>query len=297
MRAGIDLDWAQLLELRAYARSRARPSQQGLSGQHHSRRGRGLIFDQVRRYQHGDDSRSIDWRVTARTGSLHTRVLCEERQHPLHLLLDLRSSLFFGSRRCLKAFLLMQLASILGWRGQAQQDPIRVSLLTDNGLLNLGRGNRRQDWLQILQRLLDHYQQQLTATPAAQPTPLMALIDSLAAASTAPTLHLLLSDWQDLDARHLGPLQALAQRQPLWLVRIQDPFDQALPEPDLVLSDGRQQRFIGRHQHSERLAWQQASLARQLLWQQLSQSSGIRCLDCSNAEPLEQHLQTLGQEL
>jgi len=62
-----------------------------LSGPHASRlRGRGLNFEELRRYFPGDDIRTIDWHVTARTRRPHVRVYTEERDRPLLLVVDQR---------------------------------------------------------------------------------------------------------------------------------------------------------------------------------------------------------------
>ena len=62
-------------------------------------RGRGMDFDEVRIYQPGDDVRSIDWRVTAKTQTPHTKIFREERERPVLVVSDLRGSMFFGSQR------------------------------------------------------------------------------------------------------------------------------------------------------------------------------------------------------
>src|SRR5690348_5460454 len=67
-----------------------------LVGRHASRlRGRGLNFEQLRHYFEGDDTRTIDWMATARLGSPHVRVYTEERDRPVLLVVDQRSTLFF----------------------------------------------------------------------------------------------------------------------------------------------------------------------------------------------------------
>ena len=78
-------------------------------------RGRGIDFEEVRSYQPGDDIRTIDWRVTARTGSAHTKLFREERERPVLVVVDQRNSMFFGSSHCFKAVLAAQLASLLAW--------------------------------------------------------------------------------------------------------------------------------------------------------------------------------------
>ena len=64
------------------------------------RRGRGVEFDEVRQYTAGDDVRAIDWRVTARSGTPHTKLFHEERERPVLVALDLRRGMHFGSKNC-----------------------------------------------------------------------------------------------------------------------------------------------------------------------------------------------------
>ena len=75
-----------------------------LSGRHASRiRGRGLNFEEIRAYHAGDDVRTIDWKVTARTRSPHTRVFTEERDRAALLLVDQRIGMFYGTRVNMKS--------------------------------------------------------------------------------------------------------------------------------------------------------------------------------------------------
>ena len=86
------------------------------SGQHSSKvRGRGMIFSDVRIYQAGDDLRTVDWRVTARTSKAHVKVYHEERERPILLACDLRAAMYFGSHRAFKSVLAADLATLLAW--------------------------------------------------------------------------------------------------------------------------------------------------------------------------------------
>jgi len=76
-----------------------------------STKGRGMEFDEARLYQPGDDIRSIDWRVTARTGKPYTKLFREERERPVFLSVDLRPSMFFATRGVFKSVQAARLAS------------------------------------------------------------------------------------------------------------------------------------------------------------------------------------------
>ncbi|MES2662329.1 MAG: DUF58 domain-containing protein, partial [Pseudomonadota bacterium] len=89
---------------------------QRMQGHYMSRaRGRGMIFSEVRAYQPGDDIRTIDWRVTARTDKTHTKIFDEEREHPVVIVVDQSPSLFFGSQHCFKSYMAALIAALTGW--------------------------------------------------------------------------------------------------------------------------------------------------------------------------------------
>ena len=86
--------------------------------------GRGLEFDEVRTYQPGDDYRSLDWRVTARTGRLHTKLFREERERSVHFLLDAGPAMHFGSRQAFKWVTAARCAAVLAWLAVANSDKV-----------------------------------------------------------------------------------------------------------------------------------------------------------------------------
>ncbi|HEX5788874.1 MAG TPA: DUF58 domain-containing protein, partial [Woeseiaceae bacterium] len=92
---GVYTSLADLVALRHSARGFSflprQPVHSLLAGRHASRlRGRGLNFEEIRRYQAGDDIRLIDWNVTARTRKTHSRVFTEERERTTLLVVDQR---------------------------------------------------------------------------------------------------------------------------------------------------------------------------------------------------------------
>ncbi len=87
-------------------------------------RGRGIDFEEVRAYQPGDDIRTIDWRITARTGEAHTKLFREERERQVLICIDQRSSMFFGSQHCCKSVLASRLAALLAWAALNRGDRI-----------------------------------------------------------------------------------------------------------------------------------------------------------------------------
>jgi len=126
---GIRVSLAELIEMRHRVREVqlfSTPSQRSpLIGLHHSKlRGRGVDFDQVRVYQAGDDVRSIDWRVTARTQEPHTKLFHEERERPIFIMVEQSRRLFFGSGLMFKSVLAAQAASLIGWAALGHNDRV-----------------------------------------------------------------------------------------------------------------------------------------------------------------------------
>ncbi len=91
-------------------------------------RGRGMEFDEVREYRPGDDIRTIDWNVTARTGMLHVKKFIEERELTLLIVFDASGSFDFGTRQRIKRELAAEVGAVLAFSASRNND--RVGLLT-----------------------------------------------------------------------------------------------------------------------------------------------------------------------
>ncbi len=144
--SGAYVNLEQLLQLRLQPSSNQSLRPQGLSsplaGMRLSKqKGRGVDFAEVRQYQPGDDVRSIDWRVTARKNTPHTKVFREEREYPALLFVDQSQTMFFGSQQRLKSVASAELAGRLAWRLTGHGDRVG-GLVLDNGGHHLFRPAR-----------------------------------------------------------------------------------------------------------------------------------------------------------
>ena len=103
-----------------------------LAGQFRSAfKGRGMEFEEVRPYQYGDDVRSIDWNVSARTGFPHVKLFREERELTVMLAVDLSGSLSFGSHAQLKRELAAEIAATLAFSAIRSNDRVGLVCFTD----------------------------------------------------------------------------------------------------------------------------------------------------------------------
>ncbi len=154
----VQISLPQLVGLRAGAgvvKGPKSPATATRGGGHRSRfRGRGMEFAEVRAYQPGDDVRNIDWRVTARRGTAHTKLFHEERERPVLFALDYRRPMFFATRGCFKAVLASQLAAVLAWGALAQGDRIGGFLFSEEGHIELRPAGGRRGVLRLLQGMV-----------------------------------------------------------------------------------------------------------------------------------------------
>jgi uncharacterized protein (DUF58 family) len=126
-----------------------------LSGRHASRlRGRGLTFEELRRYRPGDDIRSIDWRATARLRAAHVRVYAQERDRPVLLVVDQRTTMFFGSARTTKATAAAEGAALAGWRAVERGDRVGAIIFDDQEFVEIKPQRSRGNVLRMCHELV-----------------------------------------------------------------------------------------------------------------------------------------------
>ena len=101
-------------------------------GEYHSAfKGRGMLFKEVREYQHGDDIRFIDWNVSARYGHTYSKLFEEERELQVMLLVDVSASSLFGTTASRKRDLINEMAAVLAFSAISNNDKVGVILFSD----------------------------------------------------------------------------------------------------------------------------------------------------------------------
>ncbi len=128
---------------------------QALTGSYQSAfKGRGIDFEEVREYAYGDDVRSIDWNVTARSDWPYVKQFREERELSIILMLDLSASGFFGSSSQSKRDLAIELASVLAFSASLSNDKVGLVLFTDRIEKLIIPAKGRKHVLRIIRELL-----------------------------------------------------------------------------------------------------------------------------------------------
>ncbi len=105
----------------------------GFAGDYHSAfHGRGIEFSQVREYQPGDDIRTIDWNVTARTGTPHVKEFVEERDLTVIIAVDVSASMGFGSVDWRKCDIAAELTAVFAFAAVENMDRVGLLLFSEN---------------------------------------------------------------------------------------------------------------------------------------------------------------------
>lgn len=275
------------------------PARSVLNGRHASRlRGRGLNFEELRTYLPGDDIRTIDWKVTARTGEPHVRVYTEERDRPALLLVDQRVSMFFGTQVYMKSVVAAEAAAIAAHRVLAQGDRVGGIVFGDTDLAE-HRPQRRPAALRRFLSSLGALNCSLNAGLRPQTTvSLNQVLQQAARIAQTNALVCVFSDFDGLTDGTERLLRRLAHSNDLILFDISDPISRHMPpELRLTVSDGDQQIELDAsdRQMSDRVT--QAMELRLAQLQSWSRRYGFPIVPLTTAEPaLAQILRLFGHQ-
>jgi uncharacterized protein (DUF58 family) len=188
-------------------------------------KGRGMEFDEVRAYQPGDDIRTIDWNVTARTGSAHVKRYAEEREMTAVLLVDLSLSGRFGSTHQLKVDLATEISAVLAFSAIKNNDKIGLLIFTDHVEQYIPAKKGKRHVLRVIRELLSF-------EPKAGGTNLAGALEFLNKVLKRKAVVFLVSDF--IDANFERDLALTRSRHDLIPVRVSDPRETALPDVGLI---------------------------------------------------------------
>lgn len=226
------------------------PGRAPLAGNVRTRyRGRGMEFEEVRLYQPGDDIRNIDWRVTARTQVTHTKLFREERERPVIIMVDQRSSMFFGSQQCFKSVIAAHIGALLGWTALHHNDRVGALIFGDKQEKDIRPKRSRNTLLSILRTLSDFNQQLQSPIALPTATPLSQRLLDLRRIARPGHSVFIISDFSGLDEACDEQLYQLSRHGDMTLIHISDSIEQSLPKnASLLVSDGRTQRQLDTRQ-------------------------------------------------
>ena len=197
------------------------------AGQYHSTfKGRGMEFDEVREYVPGDDIRSIDWNVTARTGSPHIKKFVEEREMTVMLVVDVSASNLFGSGTQMKRDLSAEVAAVLAFSAIRNNDRIGLILFAEEVEKYIPPKKGTRHVLRLVREMLSH-------EPRGKGTNIVPALDYLNHVSTRKNVTFLISDFMFND-EYERLLKVTARRHDFISVVVGDKREIAWPDVGLV---------------------------------------------------------------
>ncbi len=196
------------------------------TGEYHTAfKGRGMLFKEVRDYYPGDDTRFIDWNVSARMGHPYTKLFEEERELTVYLLVDVSASSLFGTFRQSKRDLITEMCAVLAFSATTNNDKVGLIFFSDRVEKFIPAKKGRDHVLFMVREMLSF------KSHSAQTNVLKAL-QFLNNTTRHKSIVFLLSDFAD--AGYHDALRVAAKRHDVIGVQVYDPRDEQLPKVGLI---------------------------------------------------------------
>jgi len=201
------------------------------AGAYHSVfKGRGMEFDEVREYQPGDDIRSIDWNVTARTGFAHVKKYVEERELTVMILVDASASVHFASTGQMKNKLAAEIAAVLAFAAIRNNDKVGLLMFTDEAELFIPPKKGKAHVLRVIREILYF-------KPKAKSTHLPKVLEYLTKILRRRSTVFVISDFLDANADYAPMKKSMRianQHHDLIGITLTDPREMELPDSAMV---------------------------------------------------------------
>jgi uncharacterized protein (DUF58 family) len=275
-----------LLEIKA-----RRLARETFSGEYQSSfKGSGLDFEDYREYQHGDETRFIDWNVTARKDHPYIRTFREERELSVILAVDVSGSSLYGSDQLSKRELAAELAAVLAFSANMNGDKTGLLLFAEEPILYLPPAKGNKHVLRMIREIL-------AADPENPTTSIPAAADFLLHTVKRKAVVFLISDFFAHDLKK--PLSALANKHDAIALQVTDPMERKLPRVGkITLADPETgiQTTVNTNNASVRTGFARLSQQHYEGLAKLFKQHGIDHLELSTTEDYLPHLHRLFKE-
>lgn len=257
-------------------------------------RGRGMEFDESRPYQPGDDPRNIDWRVTARSSTAYTKLFREERERPVLIVADLRSSMHFATQGSFKSVAASRAAALLSWAAHHRGDRLGGLIFGDTTHREVKPRLGRQAALRFVHELVEHpdWSPRPDAVEQGAEPPLTQAMAALKRVARPGALVVVLSDFTDFSRVAQSYLSGVARHSEVMAVFLSDPLERRLPPPGryrLVSREG--EMSIDTFGRAARADYRQAFREREQALDAFCRRYGVHLLPLSTADDPVRRLQ------
>ena len=297
---GVYADLAELVRMKFRTRGFSflphQPVHSILAGRHASRlRGRGLNFEEIRRYLPGDDIRHMDWRVTARTRKPHVRVYSEEHDRPVLLVIDQRQSMFFGSRRAMKSVVAAEVAALAAWRVLQAGDRVGALVFDDAEVVEIPPQRSEQQVLRILDTVVrKNHALRVDSSRRGNPAMLNRVLERAMRVALHDYLVCVIGDAFGADPESVRHMTLISAHNDVLFALIYDPLEETLPNAGrLVLAEGESQLEVDTSNLALREHYHTEFEQRLARIHELSRQREIPVLPLSTAEPVPEQVRRL----
>ena len=195
-------------------------------GEYHSVfKGRGMTFSEVREYSPGDDIRMIDWNVTARSNAPFIKILEEERELTVYLLVDVSRSGHFGTVTQFKSELMAEIAAVLGFSAIKNKDKVGLILFSDHVEKYIAPKKDKSHILRVVREVLFHELK-------GKGTSIQSGLDFLMNVAKRKAVVFLISDF--IDDGYWKSLKLANRKHDMIGIRISDPAEENVPNLGLI---------------------------------------------------------------
>ncbi|MCZ7668548.1 MAG: DUF58 domain-containing protein [Chloroflexi bacterium] len=190
-------------------------------------KGRGMAFDEVRPYTPGDEIRTIDWNVTARTGEAYVKRYTEERELTVMLMVDMSASGDFGSVNRFKRELAAELTAVLAFAATTNNDKVGMLIFTDQVELFIPPRKGRRHVLRLIRELL-------AFEPQSRGTDIKLALDTINQIIKRRSILFLISDFLEEPADYRQTLAMTNRRHDIIAVDLSDPLERDIANVGLL---------------------------------------------------------------
>ncbi len=245
-------------------------------------KGRGMEFDESRIYQAGDDIRNMDWRVTARTNTPHTKVFREERERPVLLWLDLSASMMFATRKKFKSVIACEIASLIAWSAAKNNDRIGGLIFSETEHIEIKPRRGKTAVLDFIGRCTRHSSWTSSQTNTETTPDKAAAVSRLRKVTHPGSLIFMISDFRDMDKKTFAHIENISRNNDIIMIKITDPIETNLPEAgSYKLTDGKNELQIQTSSKKTRERYHQRYLNHQALLEKFCRQHRIHLLKVS----------------
>ncbi len=264
------------------------------AGQHLSRlMGRGMEFAETRRYQAGDDIRTIDWRVTARTGKAHTKLFSVEKERQVQVCVDLRRPMFFATQGVFKSVQAATLAGYLVWNTLQEGNRIGGLIFDDSETVELRPARGKKGALHFLQALANQAAFSKEKMERTDYTAMDDAMSRLARVVRPGSLVFILSDFRKPAVQMTEMLYRIAKHSDVVLCLIYDPIEEELPKGHyLPVINGKREMELNTHQSKLLEGYHKHFLARKNALEALSRHPHIHFHACSTKKDIFEEMRS-----